>query len=439
MPSGRDPGTVTTDEAGRTVVLLMDGTYPSRDQVPDQFTHRFTSTLSPVDSQSLVSRLYGSTTERTGEVTLGDGEPVTLAPPLAGDEWLVANGCCAASPHRRTLLAVDGRDTRFERFAVDWFGVDPALDPATGRDRWQPHAPGHRRRLLRRRTAPWPTRRRRLAGPTPSPLRWNVVTSPIPPPTTDRSDRWPPDERAPPTVMHRSVVRSRWPCTMVRDGRCPVSRHAALLGRDHEVANVAALLRRRRPLGDGHRAGGRRQDPARHRGRKTGGQPNCTGGAVFVDLAGIARADEVASAIAGRLEVGQSGNDESAVALRRALAQRELLLVLDNFEQVLAAAHVPAGLVEGCPDLRVLVTSRAPLRVRAERVFRLAALPVPIRSADSDVAEARQYASVELFCERATGRSTSSPCRQTPSRRASAGRRGPERGDRRRGPRASSP
>jgi hypothetical protein len=131
IPANRDPSTITTLEAGQTVVLLLDGTYPSRDQVPDEFTHRFTSRLSPVDPESMVSRLYGSITERTGEVTLGDGEPVTLAPPLAGDEWMVANGCCAASPHRRTLLPVDGRITPIERFAIDWFRVDPALDPAT--------------------------------------------------------------------------------------------------------------------------------------------------------------------------------------------------------------------------------------------------------------------------------------------------------------------
>jgi hypothetical protein len=44
---------------------------------------------------------------------------------------MVANGCCAASPHRRTLLPVDGRVTPIERFAIDWFRVDPTLDPAT--------------------------------------------------------------------------------------------------------------------------------------------------------------------------------------------------------------------------------------------------------------------------------------------------------------------
>ncbi len=75
--------------------------------------------------------LYSSVTERTGEVTLGTGEPITLAPPLAGDRWLAANGCCAASPHRRAVLPIDGRFAPFERFAIDWLRVDPDLDPAS--------------------------------------------------------------------------------------------------------------------------------------------------------------------------------------------------------------------------------------------------------------------------------------------------------------------
>ena len=175
----------------------------------------------------------------------------------------------------------------------------------------------------------------------------------------------------------------------------------ALLGRDDEVENVSALLRggdvrlvtvtgpggvgkTRLALEVALRVGAELRD-----------------GAVFVDLAGIADSDAVAATIAGTLEVGQSGRHDPEVALRRSLEHRALLLVLDNFEQVLAAVHVPVGLVERCPDLRILITSRAPLRARAERVFRLAALPVPIRSTDSDVAAVRQFASVELFCERA--------------------------------------
>ena len=155
-----DYGKIATVDAGRTVALLMDGTYPSREQVPDRFTHRLHTTLSPADPDRWVDSLFGSVTERTGDVTLGEGEPVTLAPPLAGDQWLVGNGCCAASPHRRGVLPIAGRLTAFERFAIDWIRVDPTLDPATLPHPWMlPSISGsktrHERRLPRlRRTSP---------------------------------------------------------------------------------------------------------------------------------------------------------------------------------------------------------------------------------------------------------------------------------------------
>jgi predicted ATPase/DNA-binding NarL/FixJ family response regulator len=174
-----------------------------------------------------------------------------------------------------------------------------------------------------------------------------------------------------------------------------------LLGRDDEVTNVAALLHAsdvRLVTITGPGGVGKTRLALEVAGR-VGAE--LADGAVFIDLAGVTEPDTVPLAIAGTLDVGQSGTDDLSDALRQALARRELLVVLDNFEQVLAAAHVPVRLVERCPGLRVLVTSRAPLRVRPERVFRLAALPVPIRSSDADVASVGQFASVELFCARA--------------------------------------
>jgi hypothetical protein len=136
-PATDDPGAITTLAAGRSLVLMMDGTYSSREQAPDRFRHRFHATLSPADPETKISRLYADTiTEQTGEVTLGEGEPVKLAPPLIGADWLVANGCCQASPHRRTILPIQGRLYPFERFAIDWLRLNPGLDPASLAHPW---------------------------------------------------------------------------------------------------------------------------------------------------------------------------------------------------------------------------------------------------------------------------------------------------------------
>ena len=81
------------------------------------------------------------------------------------------------------------------------------------------------------------------------------------------------------------------------------------------------------------------------------------------------------------------------------LAERTLLLVLDNFEHVLAAADVVTALLGEADDLRVLVTSRSPLHLPGEQEFPVPALPLPDRS--SSAAAVGSAASVQLFAARA--------------------------------------
>jgi predicted ATPase/class 3 adenylate cyclase len=93
-------------------------------------------------------------------------------------------------------------------------------------------------------------------------------------------------------------------------------------------------------------------------------------GAFLVDLSELSGAEEVAVAVAGVVGGG-------ADALDRAVGDREMLLVLDNFEHVLDAAPVVRELIRGTANLRVLVTSQAPLRVSGEHVYALEPLGVP--------------------------------------------------------------
>jgi predicted ATPase/DNA-binding CsgD family transcriptional regulator len=89
----------------------------------------------------------------------------------------------------------------------------------------------------------------------------------------------------------------------------------------------------------------------------------------------------------------------TAEALARVLVRRQLLLVLDNCEHVTdAAAELCAGLLAACDDVRVLATSREPLRIAGEARYRLAALTLP---APGDPADAGPCESVALYVDRA--------------------------------------
>ena len=89
----------------------------------------------------------------------------------------------------------------------------------------------------------------------------------------------------------------------------------------------------------------------------------------------------------------------AAGALARVLARLQLLLVLDNCEHVIgAAAELCAGLLAACDDVRVLATSREPLRVAGEARYRLGPLGLPD---PDDVADAAGSEAVALFAERA--------------------------------------
>ncbi len=98
-------------------------------------------------------------------------------------------------------------------------------------------------------------------------------------------------------------------------------------------------------------------------------------GVRFVELAGIGDPADVVGALADSLELKeQSGKPLSETVINR-LSPLHLLLVLDNFEHVLTAAPFIAQLLAACPFLKVLVTSRAPLRIRSEHECAIAPLP----------------------------------------------------------------
>ena len=95
-------------------------------------------------------------------------------------------------------------------------------------------------------------------------------------------------------------------------------------------------------------------------------------GAWLVELAPVRDPVLVPAMVAAALGVREQPGLSAAAALARVLARRQLLLVLDNCEHVIgAAAELCAGLLAACDEVRVLATSREPLRVAGEARYRL--------------------------------------------------------------------
>jgi predicted ATPase/class 3 adenylate cyclase len=125
-------------------------------------------------------------------------------------------------------------------------------------------------------------------------------------------------------------------------------------------------------------------------------------GVFFVDLSSLRQPDAVFEAIVQAVDLRARVDEPPLEVLKRALGDRHLLLLLDNFEQVIDAADGIVDLVERCPRLAILVTSREALRVRGEHLFPVLPLSMPdVRPGQASAASVAGYESVRLFVERA--------------------------------------
>jgi predicted ATPase/class 3 adenylate cyclase len=126
-----------------------------------------------------------------------------------------------------------------------------------------------------------------------------------------------------------------------------------------------------------------------------------TDGVFIVALAPVNAPEQVVSALAQTLGISESSDLPLFSLLEAALKEKQLLLLLDNFEQVVDAAVMLAELLASCPRLKVVVTSRMRLQVRAEHEFIVPPLSVPILKHLPDVKTLSHYEAVALFIERA--------------------------------------
>lgn len=122
-------------------------------------------------------------------------------------------------------------------------------------------------------------------------------------------------------------------------------------------------------------------------------------GAVFVSLASVTTADQIATAITSALGLSDDGTRPARDGLLGWIRERAVVLVLDNLEQIPEAAHAIGDLLASAPGLRVLATSRSRLRVAGEQEFSVPPLPIPGRNANPEALEASD--AVRLFLDRA--------------------------------------
>ena len=118
---------------------------------------------------------------------------------------------------------------------------------------------------------------------------------------------------------------------------------------------------------------------------------------VWVDLSGVARPDDVAATIVRALDAAPLEGESGRNTLLRHLADRRALLLLDNFEHVLEAAPLLGELHAGCAGVRMLVTSREPLDLRAEQRYAVDPLSVPERPEDVTADELERMPATAVF------------------------------------------
>ena len=175
-----------------------------------------------------------------------------------------------------------------------------------------------------------------------------------------------------------------------------------LLGREREVEEIAGLLGRASVrLLTLTGPGGIGKTRLGIEAAKKAAVSYFPDGVAFVALAPLGDAALVMPTVLRALGLREAAGIRPLEVLCQYLRERNFLLVLDNFEHVAEAAPEVVDLLSSCPNLSVLVTSRAPLRVRGEREYSVSPLAVPDPTRMPEAEEVAQTPAAKLFIERA--------------------------------------
>ncbi|MGN6871864.1 MAG: BTAD domain-containing putative transcriptional regulator [Solirubrobacteraceae bacterium] len=120
-------------------------------------------------------------------------------------------------------------------------------------------------------------------------------------------------------------------------------------------------------------------------------------GVRWAELAGVGRPQDVGPTLIRVIDATPVGAEDARQTLCRHLAEKELLLVVDNFEHVLPAATLVGELIASCPRLTVLATSREPLNLLSEHQYAVEPLPLPARPDQASVGEIESTSGTALF------------------------------------------
>jgi predicted ATPase/DNA-binding SARP family transcriptional activator len=127
-------------------------------------------------------------------------------------------------------------------------------------------------------------------------------------------------------------------------------------------------------------------------------------GTAFVSLAAVERPGDVGAAIISALAIAPLSGESDEEAVERVLAAKQVLLVVDNCEHLMAAAPFIGRLPATGPGVAVLATSRQPLTVQAEQVYPVLPLALPEPGTEADLGTVASVDAIALFCERARAR-----------------------------------
>jgi predicted ATPase/class 3 adenylate cyclase len=129
--------------------------------------------------------------------------------------------------------------------------------------------------------------------------------------------------------------------------------------------------------------------------------PEFLDGVAFIALAEVTDPAQFVPALADALDVKEAEERTLVEGVAALISDKKALLLLDNLEQVVAAAPDVVGLVESCPGLQIVTTSRTPLRIAAEREYALDPLELPPPSDPASTESLGSYPAIALFVERA--------------------------------------